>query len=329
MSARSKLEAHQYDKLTQDDVTLILRALAAYEHPKSRKERLAASYKAKGKREEIEKWHSNPGCFLKHEQSLEGSLIDNLIHIADWLDHSLASNRLAKRIVCLAMADLHVKGRSVSNILPQIQGSGGEQKKKGVATKFYEYLRVGNGWKEIILLCASAASSKNRDEATRFSYSGIIWLLGNGSMWERACTEERKEALNSLGDDFLAECEKYSPTVDKIRTNLKSINFYAYSPFDTPLKRHNQTGGAQTVRLEEDTQAFKRRKVAALSQNVAAIEHANPRDGSSQFNPTVQPSIVPTEHIGHLFPSAIEDNDFARLGGHQGRREDAQSQECA
>ena len=98
-----------------------------------------------------------------------------LFRIVDWLDGCKSTNRLAKRTVCLALAQLHREGSDINDLVLRIHSSDVHREKEQINKRFYELIRIGNSWKKIIQLCA------NISQPSASSYSAVIWLLQNGS----------------------------------------------------------------------------------------------------------------------------------------------------
>ncbi|KAF2253330.1 hypothetical protein BU26DRAFT_501529 [Trematosphaeria pertusa] len=178
-----------------------------------------------------------------------------LFRIADWLDRSQVVNQLAKRTICLTLAELHPKGSNVNDLLLRFQAGSKfhHEEEQRVTRKLYEFLRVGSKWKTIIQLCARRGNSWKESS----TYSGAIWLLSNGSTWERATENECERAISTFEEDFLTECKNYSPSVNAV---LKHLNY----------DRRISYGAVETNASDDTDRAKKRAKIATNDRPEAA-----------------------------------------------------------
>jgi hypothetical protein len=177
-------------------------------------------------------WWSQPSNFLDYGTVKTTDSDVRLFIVLERLNGT--TNQLQRRTVCVALAELHAKNTALDDLVSRIRNSSeltslGDDKE--VKKRLSFLLLAGRKWKEIIQLCASI-----RNSGTDSEFSGVLWLLGNGSRyvnlevvclqlthisWEKADERTCREALTGLEDVFYERCKNLALTVNSTLTSLK------------------------------------------------------------------------------------------------------------
>ena len=131
-----------------------------------------------------EEWHLKPSSFLTHWDAKHNDLIVRLYITVEQIDNR-STNRLMKQTLCLALAKLHQKGTKIDDLVSQVYSSKKLETcyRDDIQKNFYCIFKAGAKWKCIIAICARTTTLNRHEKISDHTFSDIVWLLDQGSMW--------------------------------------------------------------------------------------------------------------------------------------------------
>ncbi|KND92894.1 hypothetical protein TOPH_02403 [Tolypocladium ophioglossoides CBS 100239] len=129
-------------------------------------------------------------------------------------DQKIEIQQVFRRICCYAFAQLHRKGISVDPIVQEIENA--LPLVQDTRQKVYHILRIGTKWVAIV---EKFGSIVNR---TPPQLTGLLCLLGSGSTWERASTQDYLAALTRLSKntDICEKTSEFTPLVGNVLNQI-------------------------------------------------------------------------------------------------------------
>ncbi|KAL9044405.1 MAG: hypothetical protein Q9214_002455 [Letrouitia sp. 1 TL-2023] len=188
-----------------------------------------------------EVWRLTPSSFLAHWGPEHNDVIVKLYVAVERIDKSNITSKLARRVLCVALTELH---NNIDDLVSRVYSSKelGSRDKNDIRNKFYTIFKAGAKWKHIIAICARITTLDRHENGSDRAFSGILWLLGRGNAWERASEDYCTKTVTDLAEqtDLVAQSRKYSPVVNAVLDYLKAdISFNSqsyYSPTREPVQ---------------------------------------------------------------------------------------------
>ncbi len=129
-------------------------------------------------------WRLTPCSFLAHWNTKHDDVLVRLYIAVERIDKSNSTIKLVRRTLCVALTELHEKRSNIDDVVSRVCNSKdfNGRKQDDVRKKFYDIFKAGAQWKQIMGICARAETPDQDENVSDRVFSGILWLLGKGSV---------------------------------------------------------------------------------------------------------------------------------------------------